>query len=147
MTAPPSLYDVPPGPYCVPAALVALTGRDLTSVILPALNRHAGNGTFFDDVGPTNTRRVAVPALQEMGYRVFAHGKIERGDERPTLRAVANRYPSRRMLATVKGHALAILDGRVWDTATPYGAPVEDHPDRDRRVTGLWIVEKKEPRP
>jgi len=40
------VYPIPPGLFCVPSAIIALTGADLESVVIPALEPGAGKAVF-----------------------------------------------------------------------------------------------------
>lgn len=64
---PKPLAPRPPRFFCVPSALIALTGADYLSVIFPALNRAAKHDGLLDAVGSVY-RLDTLRALDELGY-------------------------------------------------------------------------------
>jgi hypothetical protein len=138
------MYPILPGAFCVPSALQALTGADYEAEIMPALNRAQRNPTLLDGVAGVNTR-CAEAALNDLGYRVRrAKREVFRGKKLGTIAKLsAQRWPGRALYVTVDGHALAVADGRIYDTHTPHGAPGDEHPYRACPVHFVGLVEKR----
>lgn len=138
------LHPIPPGLYCVPSAMVALTGADYMSVIFPALNRHAKtDGGILDWVGGVHTSSVAIPALEEMGYHCRRYKKPDLRAKIFTWANRSMRYPDRPLLVIVPGHALVIENGKVYDTHMPHGVEGKHHPYAHSMVIGCWLIERK----
>ena len=134
------LHPIPPGLWCVPSALVAITGADWESVIHPSLNRHGGAGSLTAMVVGT-TMQCAKAVLVELGYTVRPYKHAERH----TLATWAERslelYPGRVLLIGVPEHAVVVKDGRVFDTWTPHGGPGGTHPFASDTAITVWLVE------
>lgn len=137
-----NLHPIPPGLWCVPAAIFALTGADPESVIHPAINRHDNARGLHDLVVGTRVATTGAAVLAELGYRVRRY-KGERMRARISTWAArsAARYPGRALLVAVRGHALVICDGRVYDTHTPHGASGAAHPFAGAVVVYAALVE------
>jgi hypothetical protein len=138
-----TVHPIPEGLYCVPSVLCALTGDDPESVIVPAINRHAGERTLLD--APSGvTMRVAQRVLEERGYRVRPYVGGASGPLRATVATWAERsrrWPGRTTLIATNAHALVVADGRVYDNHARFGAPSSDHPFRRRMVVSAFLVE------
>ena len=141
------IYPIPPGLFCIPSALCALTGRDPVAVITPALNRHSKH-QWLHDVVTAEFTHVAVAVLEELGYYVRPYkDNAEGGQLRVTIktwaRRSAERWPGRTLLVTTAKHALVICDGTVYDTWEPMGRPGDQHPFSRTIVDWAALVEKK----
>lgn len=136
-----TMHAIPPGLWCVPSALVAITGDDFETVIHPGLNRHMGREHLLELVTGA-TMNAAVALLLERGYKV---SKYKRGMHRLKTWGELSRtkYPGRVFLAHVPQHAVAICDGRVYDSWTPHGAQAEEHPYKNDIASDVWLVQKK----
>jgi hypothetical protein len=136
------LHPILPGYWCVPSALMALTGLDGESVIQPALNRHMERGGLLDLVTGA-TMRAAQRSLEEFGYRVRRYrGKEPLGAQvRTWAQRSIERWPGRALLIATHRHAMVIQDGRVYDTWTPHGALGGEHPFAKTRVDWAALVE------
>ncbi len=135
-----SLHPIPPGLWCVPAALVAITGADFASVVHPALNRH-GHASSLTSMVVGSTIRAALATLGELGYSAR---RYKRGDVRAhvaTWAARSRKYPGRSLFVGVPGHVMVIQDGRVFDTWTPHGEVGALHPYARTTVTAAYLVE------
>lgn len=136
------LHFIPPGLYCVPAALYAITGNDIESVIFPALNRAAGSDWQQMPVGAASMASAA-RALVEMGWNVrpYKHSLIQKlftwGEWS------RSKYPGRILLLATGDHALVALDGLLHDTLCPHGIPAWQHEDAHCRVIWAAIVEQR----
>lgn len=134
------IFPIPPNLYCVPAALVAITGAPLDAVVLPALNRAGANPTLLDDPGPT-TMRVAEEALSLMSYRVLRPREPLHG----SLLTHAREWSSKEhpVLASTRHHALVIWRGKVYDTFVPGGCEAETHPHARKRLTHAAMIVRR----
>lgn len=137
-----TIHPIPPGYWCVPSAIIALTGEDGQSVVQPAINRHAKAYGLLDlVVGVSMPTARAV--LEELGYRVRAYrGAKLRAHLATWARRSAERYPGRALLVATRDHALVVSDGRVYDTFTPAGAAGARHPYARTTVVWAALVEK-----
>ena|SRR5579859_1255668 len=132
-------YPIPPGLFCVPAAICAITGEDLLSRVMPALNRAQGNRMILGTVAGVRQHDTEA-ALQELGYRVFRYRKP---NVRARLTTWAWRYPNTPLLVSTRGHMLVLHEGRVFDTQAPHGAPAAEHPYAHAIVFYAAQVQKK----
>ena len=133
------LHTIPPGLFCVPSALVAITGRDYESVIWPALNRHSHSLTLTGVVGGVHMHN-AHKALEELGYAVRKFKETPEKPLRVQVRTWANRYPDRIMLLATKTHCLVAHGGRVFDNWHPHGPVGKDHTYSHHIVTwAAWV--------
>jgi hypothetical protein len=145
------IHPIPPGYYCVPSALIALTGRDPASVIVPALNRHgAGDGRSLLEAPAGVRMDVARRVLEELGFTVrryrsdAASGKLSSRVSAWARRS--ERYPGRPLLISTSGrdaHCLVVQDGQIYDNHVPVGAGPGRHPFRNATVDGAFLVEKR----
>jgi hypothetical protein len=135
-----NLHPIPPGLWCVPSALVAITGADFATVIHPALNRH-GHAASLTSMVVESTMRAALATLRELGYtpRCYKHGDL-RAHVATWARRSAH-YPGRTLLIGVPGHVMVIQDGRVYDSWTPHGELGAAHPYGKTTVTSAHLVE------
>lgn len=143
------IHSIPPGLFCVPAAIRALTGEPLEAVIVPALNRHASSEHLGDTVAGVNTSRVGRAVLEELGYTIRPYrGDARTGPLRAHLatwaRRSRERWPGRTLLLTTQSHCLVALDGVVYDNWMPHGVPGEEHPYAKTTVRWAALVEKRE---
>jgi hypothetical protein len=135
------LHPIPPGLWCVPSALVAITGADFASVIHPALNRHARNDTLTGVV-TASTMAAARATLVELGYKVRPYKHAKLGTVATWAKRSVELYPGRVLMLAVPQHVVIIKDGRVYDSWTPHGAPGATHPYTKDRVHNVWLVER-----
>ena len=137
------IHPIPPGLWCVPSALVAITGEPFDAVIHPALNRH-GRADMLTEMVTASSMSAAIATLQELRYRVLRYKK-------PDLHAKVSvwaqrskeRYPGRILFVSVERHCVVICDGRVYDSWTPHGEVGERHPYRDDKAYDVYLVEAK----
>jgi len=137
------MHPIPPGLWCVPSALVAITGDDWQSVIQPALNRHGGASTLTGMV-VESTMRAAIATLQERGYKVMRCKTLGPGRRRLDKVAAwaAAKFPGESFLIGAVEHAMAMCDGRIYDSWTPHGAPAAEHAWSTASVLELYLVRK-----
>lgn len=143
MTAEP-IYPIAPDHFCVPSALMALTGANPASVIYPSINRHSKNPSLLDGDGITAVRvSVARAVLAELGYRI----RPARDKARHTVATWAarsiERWPDKRLMVTTNDHMLVIQRGVVYDNHAPAGMFGERHPFANSIVTSCNLVERK----
>jgi hypothetical protein len=141
------LHNIPPGCFCVPAAVFAITGDDLQSVLIPAFNRlrDKKQANLHDTI--TGVRMsLAAAVLEERGYYVR---KYKDGAASGALRAhVATwakrslKWPGRPLLIATREHCLVVQDGKVHDTWEPFGVVGELHPFAKTTVVFAALVEK-----
>jgi hypothetical protein len=142
------LHPIPPNLFCVPAAVAALTGADLESVVVPGLNRHMQyRGGLMDTVVGVCTREVVPPLLRELGYRVREYrSDAEAGKARAHVatwaRRSRERWPGRALLMCTRSHCVVLRDGVVYDNWMPHGVRGEDHPFARSVVVWAALVEK-----
>lgn len=133
-----TLYPIPPGFFCVPSALLALTGADYQSVIFPALNRAADGDRLLDAVGPAY-RAAALRVLNELGYAC-------RPAREPTRRTVAT-WSARKyawpLLLFVRRHVVVAYRERVFDNHAPHGPAAAEHPYARSIVEAAYLVQKR----
>lgn len=141
-----SLHPIPPGLYCVPAALVAITGEPVAAVIFPTLNRLACTPTLIETVAGVQVSAVEA-ALQELGYRVCRYKSGAAGPLRARVstwaRRSSERYSGKVLLLCTRTHCLVALDGRVYDNHMPHGPLGEDHSWARTVVTYAALVERR----
>jgi hypothetical protein len=142
------IHRIPPNLFCVPAALFALTGDDIESVITPALNRHALRGQTANilDTVSTSHMSTATAVLEERGYNVRCYrSDAPSGALRAHIATWAKRslkWPGRALLIATATHCLVISDGKVYDNWTPFGVEGAVHPFANTTVTWAALVEK-----
>lgn len=142
------IHPIPPGLFCVPAAIVALTGADIESMVIPAINRHSGYNHGLLDTVPGVSMSTATAVLNEFGYNVRPYRMdAEAGPKRAHVATWANRsqerWPGRTVLVAVNNHCLVISDGRVYDNWSPHGPPGDRHPFAKTPVVWAALVEKR----
>ena len=130
------LHPIPPGFFCVPSAICAITGEDALSVVVPALNRHNRENTLLEQIVGVHVRH-AHSVLRELGYEV----RRSVGPER-TVSAWGKLFSQEIVLAAAEEHCVIIHDGRVFDTWTPHGEPASNHPFHDAKVWSAVLVRK-----
>lgn len=98
---------------CVPKALTALTGEPYKGVddYLKARGRKKGKGT---------PRRASVAFLQERGFEQLAPPTLLRRYHGGKFRSMkvasfAKAFPKGKFIVYVRGHAVAVIDGRILD--------------------------------
>jgi hypothetical protein len=136
------LHPVPEHIFCVPGAIVALTGADPESVVYPALNRATRAEDLLEPVGPSHVQ-TAIKVLEELGYRARPYKKP---DLRVTVAEWAERslrYPGRSLLIRVPRHVLVIQDGRVHDTFAEFGIEGSRHAYAKHTVDYCALVEPR----
>ena len=140
------IHPIPPGLFCVPSALAAITGAPVEAVIVPALNRHMKSQGLLDTV-PGVHMHVAHAVLEELGYSVRPY---KSGASAGPLRAhVATwaarslRWPGRPVLVSTWDHALVIHDGFVHDSWEPRGVLGSEHPFAKTTVVRASLIERK----
>lgn len=135
------LFRIPPGLYCVPTALVAITGKDYESVIWPALNRH-GHKPLLNNPVEGATMQAATKTLEELGYTVRKYIDKKEKPLRAQVRTWAKRFPNHTILIATDRHCLVLRDGRVFDTYHPHGPAAKDHTYARSIVTWAALVRK-----
>lgn len=137
------IHPITPGAFCVPSALQALTGADLTSVIYPALNRHGRRWGLLDQVTGEHMSAAAA-VLDELGYRVRHYRGADplRAHVATWAKRVQARWPGRALLLATRSHALVTKDGSVYDNHVPLGVEGAHHPYARSIVTWAALVEK-----
>lgn len=136
-----ALHAIPPGLWCVPSALAAITGADVESVIHPALNRHGHEDTLTGLVTGVY-RHVTLAALEELGW-VARRYKGRAGKVAALAALSAQRWPGHTLLVFTTQHALVVRDGRVYDSWAPHGPAGADHPYADEPVNGCYLVQRR----
>jgi len=134
------VYPIPPGLFCVPSAIIALTGADLESVVIPALNRAQETPYLRGPIAGVSVPCIEA-VLRELRCKV-RHYKS--GNLRAPLSTWATRslkYPGRTLLVCTVGHALVIADGKIYDTYTPYGEAGDRHPCSHDTVVYAALIE------
>ncbi len=140
------IHPIPPGLFCVPSTLVALTGRDPVSVIVPAINRHSHYRRGLHDTPAGVSIPVLTAVLEELGYRVRRY-KTEAvaGQVRAHVATWAQRsrerWPGRAIILCTSDHCLTLCDGIVYDNWEPRGVPGREHPYARTVVTWAALVE------
>ncbi len=140
-------YPIPPGLFCVPSAIIALTGADPVSVIVPAINRHSGYKLGLHDTPGGVRPSVMKSVLEELGCRVrpykdgAAAGPLGAQIKTWASRSL-ERWPGRNILVCTRTHALVISDGKVYDTWMPHGVTGDDHPFAKTTVVWAALVER-----
>jgi len=148
-----TIYPIPDGYFCVPSALIALTGASPDAVIVPAINRHAKARDLLEAPAGVNVERVAEAVLAELGYTVRRYkrdataGKLSARVSTWASRSL--RYPGRPVLITTRGdrkspgHCLVVCDGQIYDNHIPAGAAPTEHPFSTAIVSYAALVEKR----
>lgn len=136
------LHPIPPGLWCVPSALVCLTGQPWDAVIHPAINRHGGDPEILDTVTGVPIR-VTLAVLSELGYRSRAYrGSNPHATLKTWARLSKEKYPGRALLVRVPEHVVVVKDGRVYDSWQPHGPIGEDHPWKNARARNVYLIER-----
>lgn len=139
------IHPIPPGLFCVPAALTAITGAPLETVIVPALNRHMQSQGLLDTVSGVHMH-VAHAALEELGYRMRPYRGSASGPLRAHVATWATRslrWPGRPVLVSTRDHCLVICDGFVHDNWEPRGVLGSEHPFARTTVQTAALIEKR----
>ena len=135
-------FHIPVGIYCVPAAICALTGACLESVVLPALNRAQEADWLLGPVGGAYIHE-AKAALNDMGWNVRRHKDVGKSKLFTWAELSGTRYRNRRLFVSVRGHAMALINGKVYDTLTPYGEEPRNHPHAHSIVNYVAMLEQQ----
>ena len=123
------MNPIPPGIFCVPAIIVGITGADLESVVYPSLNRNdpRNHEWLHGPVNGVHTHTI-LKVLEEMGWQVRRYRDRARRSQVMTWAKLSKeRWPGEKILLLTNDHALAVEDGLVYDTFTPYGGHPERH--------------------
>ncbi len=140
------IYPIPPGLFCVPAAIVALTGADIESVVVPAINRHSGYKYGLHDTVPGVTMGIATKVLNELGYNVRNY-RVKDGSKNAHISTWATRskerWPDRAILVATKSHCLVIYNGRVYDNWSPHGPTGDKHPFANTTVVWAALIQRR----
>ena len=137
------LHQIPPGLWCIPAALVAITGQPWDAVIHPALNRH-GRADMLTDVVTATYFSTALDVLDELGYRCRRYcGTNPNATVRTWARLSLEKYPGRVLFVGVPKHVVVVKDGRVYDSWDPHGSEGSAHPWGTARATQVYLVDKR----
>ena len=137
------LHPIPPGLWCVPSALVCLTGAPWDAVIHPALNRHGGESDLTDIVVGARLS-VAVEVLDELGYRCRAYrGTNPHALVRTWAKLSKEKYPGHALFVRVVGHVLVVKDGLIYDNHSPHGAAGDKHTFSNTKSTHVYLVQPK----
>ena len=138
------LHPIPPGLFCVPSALVSITGADIESVINPAINRHSEHHSLLDTV-PGVSRSVTTAVLKKLGYNVRLYKQsATSGALRAHVSTWAERslkYVDRVVLLSTGKHMLVCQNGRIYDTFTPHGVVGIKHPYAKTTITWAALIE------
>ena len=60
--------------------------------------------------------------------------------KRPTLRRFVETTTTGPWIVHVGRHLVAVCDTTVADNQTRFGCPIDEHPDRRRRVKQAWLI-------
>lgn len=139
---PAGLHAIPPGLWCVPSALAAITGADVESVLHPALNRHGCEPSLTDIVVGVY-RHVTLDVLWELGYAARRYKGKRRQHVSTIARMSAERWAGHTVLVFTNEHALVVRDGRVFDNHMPHGPTGKDHPYSAAPIEACYLIERK----
>jgi len=138
------VFSIPPGIYCVPATMCALTGLDLTGQIMPAIAKAEQNESLLGVAAGVYIRDFE-RAMGYLGYSIHVHKTA--GSDNKQLRTwaglSAEKYPGKRLAVSTRGHMMALVDGKVYDTFTPYGEIGAKHPYARDIVKYVSLIERK----
>lgn len=143
------IHPIPPGLFCAPSAICAITGADPISVVVPAINRHSGYKLGLLDTPSAVRPSVMQSVLEELRYRVRPYKGVDaaagalRAQTATWATRSKERWPGRNILVCSKTHAMVICDGVVYDSWTPHGVPGKDHPFAKTTVVWAALVEKE----
>lgn len=137
------IHSIPPGLYCVPAALAGITGADPDSVIHPALNRASRSDSLLAEARGVALRDMLL-VLEELGWtaRRYRHTDRLRAQVKTWAERSRN-WPGRVLLLSVRGHVLLVQDGRVHDNHAPLGAPASEHSYARCLVQRVYLIERR----
>lgn len=133
------IYPILNGAYCVPSALMALTGEDLESVIFPALNRHAKAQGLLTTVGGAYLED-AERVLNELGYAVRHAKTLGKHRVATWAKQTLERNYSYPMMLGVRRHVVVAYQGRVYDNHAAHGPAGDKHPYAGAIVTYAVLV-------
>lgn len=142
------IYPIPPGLFCVPAAIVALTGADIESVVVPAINRHSGYKLGLHDTVSAVRITVIEAVLKELGcnvrlYKMDAEAGSKNAHIATWAKRSKERWPNKTVIVATHEHCMVICNGRVYDNWSPHGPIGEHHPFAKTTVTWAALVEKR----
>lgn len=132
------IHSIHPGFYCGPTAVQALTGADMFSVIIPALNRAEAAPWLQEEVLAVNPRAVTA-ALNELGYSTGMY------KNRKALGTVFNwrdRFPQETILLYTPTHCLVVYNTQAYDNHTPMGKDVNGHPFSQHKVVEAYLIRR-----
>jgi hypothetical protein len=136
------IFPIVPGLFCVPSALVALTGADFASVIFPALNRAARADTLTGAVAGAFIRDT-LTVLDEMGYDCRRAKAKERRKVMSWAKLSADRNYPYPLLLHVRSHVVVAFQGKVFDNHMPHGPIGHDHPFAHSIVMDAYLVQPR----
>jgi len=134
------LHPIPPGLYCVPAALCAITGLDMRQVIAPAIRRiepvhGSGNPTLV-------WLSTLITVLCEQGYGLrWVETSVQ------PLWTLTGCFPEDEVLlisiADPPGAHVAVAQGaRIYDSIAPEGMAAHEHPLSLNDVNHVAVVNR-----
>ena len=133
------IHTISPGFFCGPSVIEAITGEDMLSVILPALNRASRAEYLLDEVIESRIPDM-LHVLVELGYRVgeYKHNAAYLGD----VGSWHNKFFDYVIMLFTMEHVLVVHEGMAYDNHTPMGCPALTHPFTKVKVVSAYIVRK-----
>lgn len=132
------IHTITPGYYCVPSVIEAVTGADMHSVIIPALNRIEKAPWLLEEVVGANPRTI-LKALNELGYTT---GIYKDRKALGTVDSWTNKFPDEIILLLIREHCLVVYKGTVYDNHTPMGKTALNHQFSLHKVENAYLVRK-----
>lgn len=132
----------PAGCFCGPAVLAALTGlegkgeiRSLINDIRKRPHNRGVMGMQESEISKALTLLGYQYRLVKVPYYIKPRMKLE-DLARESLIIKAQFF----YIVLITGHFVAMLDGRIADTAVRFGCPAEEHPARRKLVKKYWQI-------
>lgn len=143
------LHDIPVKSYCGPAALMAVTGKELAPV-RAAINKAKGRPLNTGIIGTSVTEMAY--ALRELGYTYEAwrywNSKTPRlavpytvDMKKPTVAWLCkNLKPDAVFIMNPTGHWIAVHNGMIYDNWSRYGEHYTENRWKNKRVDCAFSV-------
>jgi hypothetical protein len=132
------IHTITPGYYCVPSIIEAITGADMLSVIIPALNRQQKAPWLLEEVVAVGIP-TALKTLNELGYSTGIYRNMK---ALGTVYSWKEKFPEHTIVLFIDEHALVIYKGMVYDNHAPMGRQVESYEYTNYKVHAAYLVKK-----
>jgi hypothetical protein len=130
------IHNIAPGYFCAPSVIQAITGADMHSVIMPAINRATKALGLHDEVIEVYEGQI-LKVLNELGFRTL---RYKNAAALGTVGSWGEKYPDKVMMLMLHNHVVAVHHALCFDSLTPTGMVAINHPYTHHKVTNAYMV-------